>query len=149
MWDKQKEELPRQAIGKFLKSKAFTMVSQISCDNLIRATIYDELKQLSNLYPFDPEHCGFVKNEQSAKALLGWTWDEERDMLLNSKGKRVKPPENFQSVEPSEIPIPWKGKLHWPIDVNDPSAGWIQEEDEEEDGGEEEAEEEVECQEGQ
>lgn len=33
----QKEELPRQTIEKFLKSRAFTVAAQISCENLIKA----------------------------------------------------------------------------------------------------------------
>ena len=131
---KQEEELPRQTLAKFLTSRAFTTAARISCDNFIRAAIYRELKDLSELYPFDPERVGFVEipeAERVAGRLPGYTWDEENDRLLTPKGKKIKPPDNFEMVPPTEIPITWRAFLQWPIDVNDPSKGWIEGNEEE------------------
>jgi hypothetical protein len=137
----QKEELPRKAVEKFLGSQAFTVASQISCDGLISATIYDELRRLSEVYPFSPKHCGYTEIEESlrsARALPGWTWDEKKDRLVNAKGNRVKPPKNFLTASPVAIPCPWKGNFRWPVDVDDPKAGWIQEEEDDDEEEEEE-----------
>jgi hypothetical protein len=141
----QKEELPRKAVEKFLGSQAFTVASQISCDGLISATIYDELRRLSDVYPFSPKHCGYIEIEESlrtARALPGWTWDEKKDRLMNKKGSKVKPPESFLTASPVAIPIPWKGHFRWPFDVNDPAAGWMPEEDDDDEEEDEEEEEE-------
>lgn len=126
---KQKEGLSREVIGKFLSSKAFTVVSRVSCDKLAKATIYAELTKLSDLYTFDPEYCGYVEipeEKRSTKALPRYIWDEERDRLLNPKGKKVKVSNIFRSLEPREIPITWKEYLMWPTDIHDPGAGWAE-----------------------
>lgn len=41
-------------------------------------------------------------------------------------------------MEPCEIPITWKGSFHWPVNINDPSVGWVK--DEEEEGNEDDQE---------
>jgi hypothetical protein len=141
----QKEELPRKAVEKFLGSQAFTVASQISCDGLISATVHDELRRLSDMYPFSPTHCGYAEIEESlrtARALPGWSWDDKRDRLVNNKGNRVKPPKSFLTASPVTIPIPWKGHFRWPVDVHDPAAGWISEEDDDDEEEDEEEEEE-------
>lgn len=127
--EKQKEGLSHEIIKKFLSSKAFTVASRLSCDKMTKAAIYEELSKLSNLYPFDPEYCGYIEipeEKRTARALAGYTWDEQKDVLLNSKGKKVKVADNFRCLEPREIPITWKAFLTWPIDVHDPEAGWVE-----------------------
>ena len=125
---KQRDELPQEIIKKFLSSRAFAVASRVACDKMVKAVIYEELSKLSKLYPFDPEYCGYVEipeDRRSVKALPGYTWDQEEDKLFNSKGKKVAFPKNFMSVEPREIPITWGHWLTWPIDVNNPDAGWV------------------------
>lgn len=130
----QEEELSSQTIKKFLSSVAFTEAARIPCTNLTKASIYKELKKLSAIYPFDPEHCGFVKipkKDRYAAVLPGFFWDIAGDRLRNARGKKVKPPTSFESIEPEMISIPWKGTFNWPRDVNNPAAGWIDIEEQE------------------
>lgn len=122
-----------------MNSVAFTHAARVSCNNMTKVAIYKALKKLSKMYPFDPKACGFVnipKDDRCPAILPRFTWDVKNDRMRNTKGQIVKPREHFESVPFGMITCPWKGVFQWPVDVNDPSKGWIVDVNEEEEEGE-------------
>jgi hypothetical protein len=83
---------PQGLVSRFLGSKSFATTAPMASLNLIRTAIYTELKKLKPYYPFVPEQLGYtaVSTEDfNNRTLPGYTWDEEKDQLLDPLGQPV------------------------------------------------------------
>jgi len=127
---------PEEGARLFMESEAFAHAAPVACLDVMRYTLYRELKKLQEYYPFTPEEIGFGNAEPAVpRKLVGYRWDMAQDILIGPDGEPASKSLKLKT-------LPKTGPAHvWP---NNLYPRGVQEEEEEvaEEGEAEEEEEE-------
>ena len=113
-----------EAIDAFLDSKGFCAAAITSMTPMMRAAMYDTLKDLSEHFPFRPEQLGFTQmpiEDKVPKKLPGYRWDRKNDIFYDPKNKKVKTQVELETCEPRELYYTWDSVAPWPLDCTKPS----------------------------
>jgi hypothetical protein len=88
----------------------------------MKYTIYRELNKLTKLYPFTPEHVGFIAVDRELARpsdMSSFRWDEAKDKIFDIEGNPIEKKLNIHSHNPTRIVCHWD-PTRWPRDVNIP-----------------------------
>jgi hypothetical protein len=121
---KEKEEAGPKYLSEFLVSRGFKQAAPYASLNLIRFSMYEELKYLGESFPFLPEHLGFNRvdiKDAAVTPLAGYTWDVEQDKLLKPDGTPLEEELELAEGERQELPYTWKTYVAWPPEIPDPN----------------------------
>jgi hypothetical protein len=130
--DTEIAQLLKERTANFLGSRSFRCAVSQASVHLLRYSIYEQLKDLGRSFPFLPEHLGYAavpEEEAGVMALEGYTWNPDRDILINPEGKDVVFERlDLATEENTGLPHIWTDVAKWPSDIPLPPP----EEDEEE-----------------
>ena len=120
-------------LDKFLQSSALITLAMNIAAPAMKNGLYGLAQALGNHYPFRPEEIDLQVVPTAAPDLKGYSWDEEKDIMLTPEGRTVENPTNvFPDLANLTVKYPWKPE-EWPEEYAD---GGDDDDEEEGEGGE-------------